>query len=97
MTEVQAAGGPHSGNDASFDSSHGAFLTNPFTLAFPREVRKDGIGGLGTHHGAERLAARPPDARDAAERLEQRAPAPRTDAGDVVELRAQVAPAPALR
>ena len=64
-----------------------SILDTPTHASIPGEVRKDGVGGLWPHDGAERLAARAPDARDAAECLEQRAPPPRADAGNLVERR----------
>ena len=61
-----------------------------------REVRQDGVGGLGADHRRQLLAGGAADAGDAAEPLEQRVAAARADAGDGVQRRAQIAAGPGL-
>src|SRR5712691_10623282 len=56
----------------------------------PREIIDDGRGDLGADDRVELLARRAADAREAAEGLQQRAAAARTDSGHRVELGAQV-------
>src|ERR1051325_11108023 len=61
-----------------------------------REKRKDGIGGFRADDRRELFPRRAPNAGETAERRQQRAAAPRTDAGDEIELRSQVAHRPPL-
>src|SRR5580765_5702969 len=59
-----------------------------------REKGKDGIGHFAADDRLELLPRRAPYAREASERRQERPPAPRADAGDVVELRVQIAHRP---
>ncbi len=55
------------------------------------EIRQHGVGPFGADHARELLARGAADARDAAERGQQRLAPPRADPGDLVELRPQIA------
>src|SRR5688572_19001684 len=61
------------------------------TRLLPAEIVDDRRGGPGADDAGELFAGRAADAGQAAERRQQRAPAAGTDAGDAVELGAQVA------